>query len=231
VCIISSENKLSPDAPEYTPSIYSVQTETTICCFDLSKKDFDTDDDMSISDYKKGHASTSREFQCSDSNSEPDSYSENTSGCITETSQSESDSETCYEESYSNFSEAFQVSENNESYASEPETLHKENDIIFCSSEVTSDILNRVIAPQKSTTEVVICPDFQNLGLMVKSSSKKPIARVLFEKTKNPNSLKDRLSWQQKRRWPQTNQVFDCMAVNTGRGSKKKTHKNFSTRA
>ena len=160
VCIISPEKKLSPDAPEYTPSIHSVQTETTIFCFDLSKKDFDTDDDMSISAYKEGHASTSREFQSSDSNSETNSYSENTSGCIIELSQSESDGETCYEESYSNFSEAFQVSENNESYASEPETLHKENDIIFCSSEVTSDILNRVIASQKSTTEVVICPNF-----------------------------------------------------------------------
>jgi len=48
---------------------------------------------------------------------------------------------------------------------------------------------------------------------------------VLFQKTKNPNSLKDRLTWQQKQRWPQTNQVFDSMAVNTRRGSKKKTHK------
>ena len=95
------------------------------------------------------------------------------------------DNETCYEESHSNFSEALQDSEN-EPCASEPESLCRENDIIFCGSEVTSDIHNRV---------VVICPDFQNFGLTVKLSSDKPKESVLFLKSKNPRSLKERVTW------------------------------------
>ena len=168
VCIVSPKKKLSPNAPEFFLTIHSVQHEHSEFLFDLSKKDFDTDDDVSISAYEEGQASTSREFQCFDTNSESNSCSEDTSGCITEPSQSESDAETFYEDSYSNFSEVSRVSENNESYALEPESLHKESDIIFCGSEVTSDILNRVIAARKNITEVVICPDFQNLGLMIK---------------------------------------------------------------
>ena len=98
VCIITSEKKLSPDAPEFTPTTHSVQNEHSEFNFDLSKKDLDTDDDVSVSSYEE-QPSTSREFQCSDSNSESDSCSEDTSGCITEPSQSESDAETCYEDS------------------------------------------------------------------------------------------------------------------------------------
>ena len=86
----------------------SVQNEYSEFNFDLSKKDLDIDDDVSVSSYE-GQASTSREFQCSDSNSEPGSCFEDTSGCITEPSHSESDAETCYEESYSNFSKTFQA--------------------------------------------------------------------------------------------------------------------------
>ena len=63
----------------------------------------------------------------------------------------------------------------------------RENDIIFCGSKVTSGILNRVISPQKSTTEVVICPNFQNFGLRVKSSSDKPKESVYFIKSKIPD--------------------------------------------
>ena len=125
---------------------------------------------MSVSSYEE-QPSTSREFQCSDSNLESDSCSEDTSGHITESSRSESDAGTCYEESYSNFSETFQVSENDESYAPEPESLYNESDIIFCGSEVTSDIPNSLITPKRSTTEVVICPDFQNFGLRVITSA------------------------------------------------------------
>ena len=77
----------------------------------MSKKDLDTDDDVSVSSYEE-QPSTSREFQCLDSNLESDSCSKDTSGHITESSQSESDAETCYEESYSNFLEIFHVSKN-----------------------------------------------------------------------------------------------------------------------
>ena len=62
--------------------------------FDLPKRDFDTDDDEFVSTNEEGEASTSREFQCSDSNSKSDSCSEDTSGCTTDPSQSESDDET-----------------------------------------------------------------------------------------------------------------------------------------
>ena len=40
------------------------------------------------------------------------------------------------------------VSENDESYASEPESLCKESDIIFCGSDVASNIPNSLIAPK-----------------------------------------------------------------------------------
>ena len=102
VCIISPEKKLSLDAPEYIPSTYSVQRETTIFFYDLFKKDFDSDDDVSTSSCEEDQASTNSEFQCSDSNSESDFCSEDTSGSISEPSQSESDNEICYEESHSN---------------------------------------------------------------------------------------------------------------------------------
>ena len=98
----------------------------------MSKKDFDTDDDdVSTSSFEESQASTNSEFQCSDSNLESDLCSEDTSGSITEPSQSESDTETCYEESHSNFSEALQDFEN-ELSVSEPESLCRENNIIFC---------------------------------------------------------------------------------------------------
>ena len=61
VCIITSKEKLSPDAPEFTPTTHTVQNEHSEFNFDLSKKDFDTDDDVSVSSYE-GQASTSREF-------------------------------------------------------------------------------------------------------------------------------------------------------------------------
>ena len=73
VCIVSPEKKLSPNAPEFIPTIHSDQPEHPEFIFDLSKKDFDTDDDESISSYEKIQTSTNREFQCSDSNSESDS--------------------------------------------------------------------------------------------------------------------------------------------------------------
>ena len=63
VCIITPEKKLSLNAPEYIPSIHSVQTETTKFFFDLSKKDFDIDDDnVSTSSFEEGQASTNSEF-------------------------------------------------------------------------------------------------------------------------------------------------------------------------
>ena len=60
VCIVSPKKKLSPNAPEFIPTIHSVQHEHSEFLFDLSKKDFDTDDDVSISAYEEGQASTSR---------------------------------------------------------------------------------------------------------------------------------------------------------------------------
>ena len=82
-----------------------------------------------------------------------------------------------------------------------------------------SDILNRVVGPQKSTTKVKMCPDFQNIGLTVRPSSDKPKESVHFLKSKNPKPLKERLTWQQKQRLPQTNKVFDSVAVNSRRCS------------
>ena len=70
--------------------------------FDLSKRDFDTDDDE-IASTNEGPACNNRKFQCSDSNSESDSCSKDTSGCIIYPSQSKSDNETCDEEFHSNF--------------------------------------------------------------------------------------------------------------------------------
>jgi len=47
------QKKLSPDAPEYIQSMHSIQTESSELLFDLSKKDFDIDDDVSISSYEE----------------------------------------------------------------------------------------------------------------------------------------------------------------------------------
>ena len=58
VCIVSPKKKLSPNAPEFIPTILSVQNEYYELNFDLSKKDLDTDDDVSVSNY--GQASTNR---------------------------------------------------------------------------------------------------------------------------------------------------------------------------
>jgi hypothetical protein len=75
-----------------------------------------------------------------------------------------------------------------------------------------------------------MCPEFQNLGLKVITSAEltKPKESVHFQKSKNPKPLKDRLTWQQKQKWPQTNKVFNSVAVNPRRRSEKSTHKrNF----
>ena len=119
------------------------------------------------------------------------------------------------------------------SCVSEPESLYREGDIISCGSEVSCDIFNRVVAPQNSTTEVVICPDFQNCGLKVKSSSEiivKPKVNACFKKFKNPRPLKERFTWQQKQRWRQSNKVSSSLAVNARRSSegvlRKRTFQN-----
>ena len=77
--------------------MHSAQLENFMFLFDPSKKDFDTNVDESVSTYEEGQTSTSRELQCYKSKLESDSCSEDTNGCITDPSQSESDDETRYQ--------------------------------------------------------------------------------------------------------------------------------------
>ena len=62
VCIVTPEKKLSPIAPEFKPTMHSVQSENSLFFFDLSRKDFDTDDDESVITCEQGQTSTNRDF-------------------------------------------------------------------------------------------------------------------------------------------------------------------------
>jgi len=145
-----TRKELIPNAPEFQPTTHYFQPENSVFLFDLSKRDFETDDE-SCSSYEDSQTSTNRELQCSDSNSDFDSCFEDESGCITKLGHSESEDETCYEESHSNLSETTIESENDESCVLEPGSLCRVSEVIFYGSKVSSDILNIVVAPQKST--------------------------------------------------------------------------------
>ena len=93
VCIVTPEKKLSPNVPEFKPTMHSAQSENYLFFFYLSRKNFDTDDDESVSTYED-QTSTNRYFQCSNSNSEFNSCFDDTSGSILEPSQFESKDKT-----------------------------------------------------------------------------------------------------------------------------------------
>ena len=48
---------------------------------------------------------------------------------------------------------------------------------------------------------------------------------MCFQNSKNPKPLKDRLTWQQKQRSPQSNKVSNSVAVNARRSSEGVPHK------
>ena len=120
VCIVNSEKKLSPKAPEFIPAsvIHSEQPDNSVFTFILSKNDFDTYDDEPLCSYKEDQSSAIREIQCSYSKLDFGSCSGNANSS-TELNQSESKDEYCYEETLSDFLEAKLSSVNDESSVSE----------------------------------------------------------------------------------------------------------------
>ena len=130
-----TRKEVIPNAPEFQPTKHYFQPENSVFLFDLSKRDFETDD-VSCSSCEDSQTSTNRELQCSDPNSYFDSCFEDESGCITKLGQSESEDETCYEESLSNFSETLHESENDESSVSESESLYGESDFGFSKPDI-----------------------------------------------------------------------------------------------
>ena len=68
--------------------------------------------------------------------------------------------------------------------------------------------------------EVIICFDFQDMGLHVKSSSElenKKNENIISQRFNTPKPLKENFTWQQKEKWPQTNNVSTSVAVNARR--------------
>ena len=83
--------------------MHSILSDSSEFFFDLSMKDFDTDDNEPVSTYEAGQTSTNGDFECSNFNLEFDSCSENTNGSTIKLGQSASEDEICYEEPLSNF--------------------------------------------------------------------------------------------------------------------------------
>ncbi|KAI3701963.1 hypothetical protein L6452_27483 [Arctium lappa] len=119
------------------------------------------------------------------------------------------------------------------------ETSSVELDMVICGPEdnkLPSGILNRTIAPKRRTTGIPICPDFLGMCLQAKTSLElKKLKNEKIKITQTPKVPKpifvskpfqEKLTWQQKAKWPKIDRNNASVAVNAQREDRRgRVHK------